>query len=427
MFTERLADGMDHTGDYRGEITHEAIGTVVGICPFNYPLMMAAWKAAPALAAGCPIVLKPSELTPLTTLALAQAAEDTGMLPPGVLQVVCGDGAVGDALARSPLGRKLSFTGSGPTGERVMQVAARGARPVVLELGGKSPAIVMPDADLDTAVEHLLFSTYWNAGQICSSTARMIVHESIHGEIKESLAEAVKGLRVGGPFEHLPGDDGLVPPAGGSGSGTGSDSESETSTGWEGCGAAEDERANELGPVISTAQRDKVFHGLRAAKAAGATLLAGSFADESAGDRIPEGCFVEPTLLDGVVPGTPLWSTEIFGPVGHLATYKTEEEAVAMANDSEFGLAAAVFGGDDDAMRRVARGIRAGTVWENCAQPVPPQLPWGGMGESGIGREMGPNALGPFLEAKTLCKANKPGEPLGWYTSVASARYGGRQ
>ena len=163
--------------------------------------------------------------------------------------------------------------------------------------------------------------------------------------------------------------------------------------------------------------------GLAAAKAAGAELLAGSFAD-TAVDQPQPGCFVVPTLLDGVGPGNPLWSTEIFGPVGHLTTYRTEEEAVHLANDTEFGLAAAVFGGDDDAMRRVARGIRAGTVWENCAQPVPPQLPWGGMGTSGIGREMGPNALSPFLEAKTLCKSNHPKQRLGWYPAMQP---GGRQ
>jgi len=164
VFTESLAPRMDHSGDLQGHIMHEAIGTVVGICPFNYPLMMAAWKAAPAIAAGCPIVLKPSELTPLTTIALAQAVEETGLLPPGVFQVVCGDGSVGATLSQSPHARKISFTGSGPTGQRVMEDAAKGARPVVLELGGKSPAIIMPGTDLDSAIEHLVFSTYWNAG-----------------------------------------------------------------------------------------------------------------------------------------------------------------------------------------------------------------------------------------------------------------------
>lgn len=358
-----------------GRIRYEPVGVVAAICPWNFPLMMAAWKVGPSLAAGCTVVVKPSEFTPFTALLLAQAAHDAG-LPAGVLNVLTGAGDVGSALTTHPLVDKISFTGSVPTGAKVMAAGAASIKRVTLELGGKSPAVIFGDADIDAALEWLFFGFAWNCGQICSATARLIVHSSIHDKVVERLVKAAKAVKIGGPF-----DEGV-----------------------------------ECGPIANAMQHAKVLSYIEKAKAEGCTLVVGGAKPQGLSAETENGLYIAPTIFTGVKPSHTIFKEEIFGPVACVTTFETEEEAVALANDSEFGLAAAVFSTDLDKANRVADSIRAGTVWINHAQPSPHAMPWGGFKKSGVGREMGPFALLPFLEQKSVASWDRVAAPkLGWY------------
>ncbi len=346
------------------------VGVAGQIIPWNYPLLMAAWKVAPALAAGATMVLKPSELTPLTALELAAIAAEIG-LPPGVLNVVTGTGPeAGAPLAAHPGVEKLAFTGSVPTGAAVMRAGAQAIKNVSLELGGKSPFVVFADSDLDAAVEWVMFGIFWNQGQVCSATSRLLVEAPLAGRLLERLVCEARKIRIG---------DGLA-------------------------------QGTLLGPLVSRAQHEKVAGFVARARAAGIRLVTGGGRPR---DR-ERGFFFEPTIFHDVPQDAELWREEVFGPVLAVRTFRDEAEAVALANDTRFGLAAAVMSADVARARRVAARLRAGIVWINCSQPTFSEAPWGGMKQSGIGRELGEWGLENYLEVQQITEYTSPA-PWGWY------------
>ncbi|HEY3539842.1 MAG TPA: aldehyde dehydrogenase family protein [Trinickia sp.] len=348
----------------------EPIGVAGAIIPWNFPMLMAAWKVAPALAAGCTMVLKPSELTPLTALELAGIASKAG-LPRGVLNVVTGLGQdAGAPLAEHPGVDKLAFTGSVPTGSRIMQSAARDIKNVSLELGGKSPFIVFDDSDIEAAVEWIMFGIFWNQGEVCSATSRVLVQRKLYAPLLERLTEQARKITIG---------DGL-------------------------------QQDVLLGPLVSRGQYDKVREAISRGEAEGARRLTG-------GERpahLAKGYFIEPVVLADVPEDSWIWREEIFGPVVCVRPFDDEAEAVRSANDSRFGLAAAVMSSDLARCERVARLMRAGIVWINCSQPTFTEAPWGGYKQSGIGRELGEWGLNNYLEIKQITRYESD-QPWGWY------------
>ena len=345
------------------------IGVAGLIVPWNYPLLMAAWKVAPAIAAGCAMVLKPSEFTPLTALELARIAHEAG-LPRGVLNVVTGLGRdTGARLATHPDVRKLAFTGSVATGISVATAAAQDVKSVSLELGGKSPIVVFDDADVEQAVEWVMFGIFWNQGQVCSATSRMIVQDAIAPKLIDRLAAEAKKITIG---------DGMT-------------------------------AGTLLGPLVSAQQYQKVTGYIDAGRRE-ATLVTGGGRPA----HLNTGYFLEPTIFADVKPTARIWTEEIFGPVLAVTTFGHEDEAIALANGSEFGLAAAVMSADMDRAQRVAEAFEAGVCWINCSQPNFLEPPWGGMKKSGVGRELGTWGLNNFLEVKQIT-TYKTTEPWGWY------------
>lgn len=356
---------------FRSYVRREPVGVAGQVIPWNYPLLMAAWKVAPALAAGASCVLKPSELTPLTALELAAIAHEAG-LPAGALNVLTGTGAAGAALSRHPDVDKLAFTGSVETGVKVMEAGARNIKAVSLELGGKSPFLVFDDAEIDDAVEWIMFGIFWNQGQVCSATSRLLVQDGIADRLIERLAAEVAQIPIG---------NGLDP-------------------------------GTLLGPLVSQGQYDKVRGYVAEGRREGLRRIAG-------GDRprhLDRGFFLEPTVFDRVPETSRLWREEIFGPVLCVRRFATEAEAVRLANDTSFGLAAAVMSADGDRCHRVARALRAGILWVNCSQPTFAQAPWGGYKQSGVGRELGPWGLENYLETKQVTSFVSD-RPWGWYLS----------
>ena len=355
---------------FRCRIRQEPVGVAGQIIPWNYPLLMAAWKVAPALAAGCTAVLKPSELTPLTALELAAAADAVG-LPKGVLNVVTGLGrGAGSPLSAHPGVDKLAFTGSVPTGRAIMQAAAQDIKNVSLELGGKSAFIVFDDADVEAAVEWILFGIFWNQGQVCSATSRLLVQDGLHDRLIERLVEETRRITIGNGLE-----PGVL-----------------------------------LGPLVSAGQHAKVLQAIEAGVRDGAKLATGG---KRPAHR-DKGWFVEPTVFIDSPLESALWREEIFGPVLAVRRFKDEAEALRLANDSQFGLAAAVMSADPARCQRVSRGLRAGIVWVNCSQPTFTQAPWGGYKQSGIGRELGVWGLDNYLETKQVTEYLSD-QPWGWY------------
>ncbi|RQR55161.1 aldehyde dehydrogenase family protein [Burkholderia sp. Bp9126] len=351
-------------------VCKEPVGVAGAIIPWNFPLLMAAWKVAPALAAGCTMVLKPSELTPLTALELAGIAAAAG-LPPGVLNVVTGLGQdAGAPLSEHPGIDKLAFTGSVPTGSRIMQAAARDIKNVSLELGGKSPFIVFGDSDLDAAVEWIMFGIFWNQGEVCSATSRVLVERSLYAPLLARLDQETRRITIGDGLR-----DGVL-----------------------------------LGPLVSRGQYDKVRDAVARGKAEGARLVTG-------GERpahLDKGYFLEPAVFADVPEDSWIWREEIFGPVVCVRPFDDEADAVRAANDSRFGLAAAVMSSDLARCERVARALRAGIVWINCSQPTFTEAPWGGYKQSGIGRELGEWGLNNYLEIKQITRYDSDA-PWGWY------------
>jgi betaine-aldehyde dehydrogenase len=355
---------------FSGYLTREPVGVIGAIVPWNFPLAMSSWKIAPALAAGCTMVLKPSEFTPVSALALADVCIEAG-LPAGVLNIVTGYGLdVGQPLSEHPEVDKLTFTGSSLTGTRVMTAAAQGTRSVGLELGGKSAAVIFADCDLEKAVEWAMFGIFYNQGEVCSATSRLIIEESIYTRFLERMVERTKEIVIGD----------------GAGDGI------------------------KLGPLVSQPQYEKVLAAISRGLDDGATLLCGGARPEG----MNRGYFVEPTIFTDVDEGHWIWQEEIFGPVLCAKSFRTEEEAVRMANNSDFGLAAAVMSSDLNVCNRVARAFQAGTVWINCSQPLFVQGSWGGYKKSGIGRELGVQGFNNYLEVKQVI-TNVNNDAVAWY------------
>lgn len=350
---------IDHGAEgIRAQVYEDPVGVVGLITPWNFPLVTSAWKIAPALAAGCTIVFKPSEVTPLPEQALAEIAAAIG-LPAGVLNLVHGDGeGIGAPLTAHPGVDKLSFTGSNAVGEKVMRAAADGVRNVSLELGGKSPILVLEDADVEQAADWVMAGIYFNSGQVCSATSRLIVHESLAEPLYAALGERIDAIRLGDPL-------------------------------------AED---THMGPMTSARQREAVERYLAVAGEEGLVAVR-----DGRHRRLPaRGEFVAPTLYRDVPTTSRLWQEEIFGPVLCGRSVSSDEAAIELANASPFGLAATVIAGDVERARRVGRALRAGSIWVNSEQLVLPEAGWGGFGISGIGRELGPWGLAEYLQVKHL-------------------------
>jgi len=353
-------------------VVREPIGVCGQIIPWNYPLLMAAWKLAPALAAGNTCVLKPSELTPLTVLRLATFIDELGF-PKGVVNIVLGSGPiVGAAIAESPDVDKIAFTGGTKTGRSIMQAATGNLKKISLELGGKSPNIVFADADFDTAVDYALFGIFANAGQVCSAGSRLIVEDSIHDKFVKRLVERARQISIG---------DGFDP-------------------------------KTEMGPLISRAHTEKVESYIKTGIQEGAML-------ETGGKRPPgelgrKGNFVEPTIFTNTTPDMRIVREEIFGPVLVVQRFKDEADAVKLANDTVYGLAGAVFTNDIAKAHRVIKKLRAGITWINTYHPTYNEAPWGGYKQSGIGRELGTYGYDQYTEVKQI-NVNLAVEPSGWF------------
>lgn len=341
---------------WQGYTRRKPIGVVGQIIPWNFPLNMASWKLAPALATGNTVVLKPSELTPLTALMLARLVDECEF-PPGVINVVPGYGrTAGAALANHSGVDKIAFTGSVETGRSIGHAAVDTMKRVSLELGGKSPTIVLPDADVDSAIAGVCHAIYTNQGEVCTAGSRAFVHESIHDRVLAGIIERVNNIGVG---------DGLVP-------------------------------GTEMGPLISSAHSDKVGGFVDRARADGATV-------HSAPEPVTSsGYFYPPTVVTDTSRTSEIATQEVFGPVLVVHRYTDSDDVAAWANDSEFGLAAGIFGRDISEIVRLADSLDAGSVWVNGYHGVDPTMPFGGFKSSGWGRDLGPDALDIYTETTAV-------------------------
>ncbi len=352
--------------DAISRITYAPVGVCTLITPWNYPLLQASWKVAPALLAGNTFVLKPSELTPSTSILLMDTLTEAG-LPAGVANLVTGTGAdVGAALTTDPRVDLVSFTGGLATGKAIMAAAAGTVKKVALELGGKNPNVVFADADREAALDNALTAVFLNSGQVCSAGARLIVQDSIHDAFVDELVARAAEIRLGGPFD---------PKA-------------------------------QTGPLVSSVHREKVHAHVTLAVAQGAVLRTGGAIPTD--PALQDGFYYPPTVLDGCTTGMDCVRDESFGPVLTVETFTDENDAIRLANDTVYGLAGAVWTSDASRAQRVAGALRHGTVWINDYHPYVPQAEWGGFGQSGNGRELGPTGLAEYREIKHVWQNTAP-------------------
>jgi betaine-aldehyde dehydrogenase len=354
-------------------IVVEPVGVCALITPWNYPLLQISWKLAPALAAGNTVVIKPSEVTPMTSIRLVELIEEAGV-PRGVVNLVTGSGrTVGATLVEDPRVDMVSFTGGLETGRAILRAAATTVKRVAVELGGKNPNIVFADTDLETVVDNALTAVFLHSGQVCSAGARLIVQDPIHDAVVAALAERAERIVLG---------NGLKP-------------------------------GTEVGPLVSAAQLERTERYVAGALAEGARLAAGGRRPDD--PELRAGFFYRPTVLADCTRTMAVVREETFGPILTVERFTSESDAVALGNDTEFGLAGAVWTGDTARGERVARALRAGTVWINDFGPYVPQAEWGGYKRSGNGRELGPTGLAEYQEIKHIWHNTDPA-PAGWFT-----------
>lgn len=357
-------------GKMHSYTVHEPTGVCALITPWNYPLLMGVWKIAPALAAGNSIIYKPSPYCVLTSIKLFEILDRVGM-PKGSVNLLIGGAEVGNELASSMDVDMVTFTGSTRAGQSVMRAASSNVKKIGLELGGKSPNVIFADADLEGAVEWAMIGIFFNQGQICSAGSRILVEESLHDKFVERLKERAEAITLGNPLDNP-----------------------------------------DMGPIVNEIQMARVLEYIEIGKKEGATLVTGGYRLDT--KECKNGYFIKPTIFDNCTSDMRIVKEEIFGPVVVISTFKTEEEAIEMANDTPYGLAGAVFTSDGAKALRVIKEIRAGITWINCYNPCFNEAPWGGYKMSGIGRELGVHGLEEYQEIKQININLNPGI-IGWY------------
>lgn len=348
-------------------VVREPVGVCAQIIPWNYPFLMSAWKIAPALAAGCTVILKPSELTPLTAIELAKLIKECNF-PDGVVNIITGDGAnAGTTLISDKRIDKIAFTGGTETGKKIGTIAAQNLKKCTLELGGKNPVIFFDDADFDMALDWGLFAAFANSGQVCTAGSRFLIQENIFEKFKEMLLEGVKKIKMGNGLD----------------------------------------RTVTMGPVISETHYNKIMSYIEIGKKEAKLICGGNGSSQ-------KGFFIEPTIFSDVPENSKIAREEIFGPVLSLLKFKDEADAVRIANDTDYGLGFGIFTKDVSRAHRLTKQIKAGIGWVNYYHPTFNELPWGGYKQSGVGRELGLYGIENYLEVKQV-NINLDATPIGWY------------